>query len=317
VRKLLGRLAGSSLGQKRSGFRLARLLPKPLASCPSRILPEMTLEISSRVFLGLPPLGGESSCNLKLASATSSMKSTSLFVFPPLPIPKLPPPVTLIAHLAPTRLFVSSGFSGSSCGTETPAFAPPPLLRAFKLGEKIHSSIPVLINPKPFRYYYQRARALRAGHSVKWNDGLLSDSLEASKTTDGFVIENTIVELPLKKVAELPVKDLLRKGFLNSRQSNSSREVGNGFSQTQASPVVFYHNGEIDVWEKATEFWERLTVEWEMYGGHDEEFMAIVDEMIKRQKSKGKRELLNLQSFVNYGDFKDSSRCRKGKAQMM
>jgi hypothetical protein len=45
--------------------------------------------------------------------------------------------------------------------------------------------------------------------------------------------------------------------------------------------------------------------------------MAIVDKMIKRHKSKGKRELLNLQSSVNYGDFNASSRCRKGKAQLL
>jgi hypothetical protein len=44
---------------------------------------------------------------------------------------------------------------------------------------------------------------------VKWNDGFLSDSLEASKTA---------AELPLKKVAEPLVKKyFLRKGFLNSR----------------------------------------------------------------------------------------------------
>jgi len=58
----------------------------------------------------------------------------------------------------------------------------------------------------------------------------------------------TAVELPLKKVAEPPVKKyFLRKGFLNSRQSAPSQEVRNGFSQTQASTVNFDHNREIDV----------------------------------------------------------------------
>jgi hypothetical protein len=42
-----------------------------------------------------------------------------------------------------------------------------------------------------------------------------------------------------------------------------------------------------------------------------------VGEMIERQKTKGKRELRNLQSSVNYGDVKASSRCRKGKAHML
>jgi hypothetical protein len=63
-------------------------------------------------------------------------------------------------------------------------------------------------------------------------------------------------------------------------------------------------------------FWER-SEEWEVDRSHGEEFMVIVDELIKRQKSKGKRELLNLQSSVNYGVFNVSSKCRKGKAQLL
>jgi hypothetical protein len=50
---------------------------------------------------------------------------------------------------------------------------------------------------------------------------------------------------------------------------------------------------------------------------HNERFKAIMEEMIKRQKTKGKKELLNLQSYVNYGDSKISSRCRKGNTHVM
>jgi hypothetical protein len=59
-----------------------------------------------------------------------------------------------------------------------------------------------------------------------------------------------------------------------------------------------------------------------MDGDFEEEALAIRDameeeflreKMIARQKSKGKRELLNLQSSVNYGGASDSSRRRKGK----
>lgn len=54
---------------------------------------------------------------------------------------------------------------------------------------------------------------------MKWNDGLLSDSLEASKMTIGFAVNKVMVAEPLaKKVAKLLVKQsLLRKGFLNPR----------------------------------------------------------------------------------------------------
>jgi hypothetical protein len=47
----------------------------------------------------------------------------------------------------------------------------------------------------------------------------------------------------------------------------------------------------------------------------EEDFLR--DKMIARQKSKGKRELLNLQSSINYGDVEASSKRRKGKAHMM
>jgi hypothetical protein len=74
---------------------------------------------------------------------------------------------------------------------------------------------------------------------------------------------------------------------------------------------------ELDVRKKVAGFWEKLFKEWTVIEEHSERFRAIMDEMIKRQKTKGKRELLNLQSSVNYGAIKASPRCRKGKAHMM
>jgi hypothetical protein len=76
---------------------------------------------------------------------------------------------------------------------------------------------------------------------------------------------------------------------------------------------------ELDVRKKVAGFWERLSQEyaWKVSEEHDERFMAITEEMIKRQKIKGKKELLNLQSSVNYGDSKISSRCRKCRTHVM
>jgi len=56
---------------------------------------------------------------------------------------------------------------------------------------------------------------------------------------------------------------------------------------------------------------------WTVFEEHGERIRAITDEMIKRQKTKGKKELLNLQNSVNYGDSKTSSRRRKGKTHLM
>ncbi len=59
---------------------------------------------------------------------------------------------------------------------------------------------------------------LREGQSVKWNEELISDSLEAVKMTVSCSVKKiTAAEPPVKKVAEPPGKQGLRKGFLNPR----------------------------------------------------------------------------------------------------
>jgi hypothetical protein len=67
-------------------------------------------------------------------------------------------------------------------------------------------------------------------------------------------------------------------------------------------------------------------LDWALEGAFGEEALAIRDameeefqreNMIARQKSKGKRELLNLHSSINYGNAKVHSRRRKGKAHLL
>jgi hypothetical protein len=68
-----------------------------------------------------------------------------------------------------------------------------------------------------------------------------------------------------------------------------------------------------------------LGLDWTLDGVHGEESLEILDamevefhrdEMIASQKTKGKRELLNLKSFINYGDASAPSRRGKGKTLM-
>jgi hypothetical protein len=105
--------------------------------------------------------------------------------------------------------------------------------------------------------------------------------------------------------------------------SSPSSGCLNGFSQSRNWPVGFDHNAEIVVWEEEEDgYWDGLPLDWAMDGDFGEEAMAIRDAMEEefqffgRQKSKGKRELLNLHSSINYGDVKYPSRRRKGKAHM-
>jgi hypothetical protein len=68
-----------------------------------------------------------------------------------------------------------------------------------------------------------------------------------------------------------------------------------------------------------------LPLDWSLDGVQGEESLAILDamedefhrdKMIAHQKTKGKRELLNLESFINYGIASSPSGCGKGKALM-
>jgi hypothetical protein len=155
--------------------------------------------------------------------------------------------------------------------TPTPISAPPSPVGAAILGEKLRSPLPVVVS-KPFHCYYRRVKNLREGHSVKWNDGLLSDSLEAVKMSIGDVVKRVSgAEPPAKKAANPPAmkksvtsvnQGVLRKEFLNLppisvlpvglQEVNNGGVVGpsspssgcvNGFSQSRNWPVGFDHNG--------------------------------------------------------------------------
>jgi hypothetical protein len=69
-----------------------------------------------------------------------------------------------------------------------------------------------------------------------------------------------------------------------------------------------------------------MPLDWAMDGVHGEEPLAILnaieeefhrEKMIARQKTKGKRELLNLKNSINYGVVSAPSGRWKGKAHMM
>jgi hypothetical protein len=122
-----------------------------------------------------------------------------------------------------------------------------------------------------------------------WNDELFLDSLEAMKMSVGCAVKKvTVVELPVKKVTEPPVKQGLRRGFLNPRPkvpvifTSYQKDVevglvgpsspprgclspfsaeGNEFFQSRNWPVGFDHNGEIVVWEEDEDYWDGLPLD--------------------------------------------------------
>jgi hypothetical protein len=107
---------------------------------------------------------------------------------------------------------VHAPLPNSSVGAGAGLAAFPSPSGAAVLGEKIRCSLPVLQPSKPFQRYYRMARELRVGHSVKWNEVLLADSLVASKTA---VYKGSVTAPPVKKFAGSAKKSFLWKGFLN------------------------------------------------------------------------------------------------------
>jgi hypothetical protein len=300
-----------------------------------------------------PVQGSSSVLTEKVSQSPGSLKGSNLAVSS-----EAPPFWSAVP--TPAGMLARSVSSGSSCSSELPVLdAAASLSGASKLGVKIRSS-PPLLHIKPFQHYIRRARELRVGHSVKWNDGLLSDSMEASKLSASLAVNKILTaEPPAIKVVKSPVKQgMLRKGFLNPRPIKSGpsalpREVTdvgvvgdfsppsgciiplsveeNGLSQSKNWPVGYDHIEEIVGWEEENVFWDGLPLDWAwdedfaLAGDFGEEAMAIRDameeefqrdKMIARQKSKGKRELLNLHSSINYGDDFIPARRRKGKAHV-
>jgi U3 small nucleolar ribonucleoprotein component len=96
------------------------------------------------------------------------------------------------------------------------------------------------------------------------------------------------------------------------------------------------------VWKQGDEIWDgededspfplgvlplNMALDWELDRVEDEDSsLAIMDAFeddflrkvkVARPKTKGRREILNLVSTINYGDASASSRHRKGKAHVL
>jgi hypothetical protein len=162
------------------------------------------------------------------------------------------------------------------------------------LGGKLHYSLPVLQISKPFQKYYRKARELREGHSVRWNEVLLADSRATSRTSVCIKTKEAVATPPVKTFAGLAgsaKKGFLRKGFLNlspaviaptishslivDLASSLTQEVkvdgvigllsllscinpsfveGNGLFQSQVWQVGFDPSEEVVVWEQNDKF---------------------------------------------------------------
>jgi hypothetical protein len=116
----------------------------------------------------------------------------------------------------------------------------------------------------------------------------------------------------------------------------------NGLIQSQKWPVGFGPSGEIVVWDQGDEVWlgeegdspyslgvcpPSMPLDWALDGVEDKDSSFTILDAIEedfhqvkngtRLKIKGRREMLNLKSSINYGNASMPSRRRKGKTQVL
>jgi hypothetical protein len=218
IGKILGRAAGPDSGPKRIRVRLGRFLPKakPLASLQpdftkiAGLAPSTSSGYSSRPESTSPTIPEAVQVLSSFGDGSSKVPVSKPFDFPPSLAPKLLVPISLAIHLNHLPMPSSSGAvlaapvipQSSPVGFSKPCFAPPSPSRIAELGVKLCSSQPMLQVSKPFQSYYRRAKELKEGHSVKWNDVLLEDSLVASKMFVGFDKKDSGAKPPEKKAAK-------------------------------------------------------------------------------------------------------------------
>jgi len=168
--------------------------------CSLRQMPSSSTAIGMAHFLSSS--GGGSSGLQVIPVPSSRFPASTVFGFPP--SPALDPDFPAVPAHSPAAIFKFIPLRPLQI--PQPGFAPSSLAGAARLGEKLRASLPVVVS-KPFQCHYRRAKELREWHSVKWNDELFSDSLEAMKMSAGCAVKKFTVAEPLvKKVTEPPVK---------------------------------------------------------------------------------------------------------------
>jgi hypothetical protein len=161
--------------------------PAAIVPVGCSLRPEPSLSSGTGTASCLSSSGGGYSSLQVFQVLSSRLLASKEFGFPPSPAPDL----ILSASSAPVFFFIPL----RALQIPQPCFALPSLVGVAVLGEKLRSPLLVVVS-KPFQCYYRRAKELREGQSVKWNDVLFFDSLEDVKMTVGYAIKRVTVAEP-------------------------------------------------------------------------------------------------------------------------
>jgi hypothetical protein len=230
-----------------------------------------------------------------------------------------------------------------------------PSLGADALGERIRLSLPVMADSGAPIYPSDTKSVMRYQRKSKAKASKLDISLidEAVTALSSPMMQclGTSQDLDGSVVQKLPMPSGgmgLRRGFLLPRVPSPLSDCksmtvdkgetpnSNGLIQSQGWPVGFSPSGEIVLWDQGEKgdsphplgvIPPDLLLEWESDGAeYEDSALALLDaieedfhrdSMGKRYKIKGRRELQNLKSSINYDGASVRSRSRRGKAQVL
>jgi hypothetical protein len=324
VRNLLDRFAGSGLSCKSSGFRVARLMPKAKVSRPSSSTPETTSKVSTALILVRPPPRGlevaasvategagpaiSVSVGGSIRSEPSSSAVTGTTLFMPSTGGESSNVHTLLLRQTPASKESSEGMGMVSSGSfgfcHPPLPAPELLLPVAPIASQ--GSVSLLVGSE-------------LNSSPVSSSSLVTTvpSVQAFAASSFHVSANPVEE---KKSVEDPsrISELSTGSTLGEKVRDAVywwRKEVSKLQEKKDQPIVCDQNWEKDCWRIEAELWGKI---FEVYPWATKEqrqkHREIWGETIENKKRESKRELRNLQSSVNYGNIRASSRCRRDKA---
>jgi len=324
VRNLLDRFARSGLSRKSFGFRVARLMPKAKVSRPSSSPPETMSKVSSGLILVRSPPGGlevaasvategagpaiSVSVGGSIRSEPSLSAVTGTMSFMPPTGGEWSNVHTVLSSQMPASKESSEGMgmvSSGSFGFCHPPLPAPELLLPVAPAASL-GSVSLLVGSELNSSSVSSSSLVPAVPSVQAHTAsslhVSADPTEEKKSAED---SSRISELSTDSTLGEKVRDAIHWW----------RKEVSKLQEKKDQPIVCDQNWEKDCWSIEAELWGKISEVYPLVTKEQrQKHQEIWGEMIENKKRESKRELRNLQSSVNYGDIKASSRCRRDKA---
>jgi len=283
-------------------------MPKAKVSRPSSSPPETTLKVSSGLILVRPPPGG-----LKVAASVATEGTgPAISVFVGGSIRSEP---SSLAVTGTTSFMPSTGGESSNVHTVLSSQTP---------ASKESSEGMGMVSLGSFGFYHPPLPAPELLLSVAPAASLGSVSLLVGSELNSSPVSSSslvpaVPSVQAHAASSLHVSAELSTGSTLGEKVRDAiywwRKEVSKLQEKKDQPIVCDQNWKKDCWRIEVELWGKI---FEVYPlvtkERRQKHREIWGEMIENKKRESKRERRNLQSFVNYGDIKASSRCKRDKA---